>query len=95
MSLQKCLLTLSLHPPVLSGNHFRVCTFVFSFEDDLSVPLCSTVSLLSKRLLLSKLAGAHLEEEAVSKMKASFGMHFTSRISRLITNYKAVVEEQK
>ena len=53
------------------------------------------LGLLSKRLLLNKLNSIHSEEEAVGRMRAMFGLHFTQRISSLITNFKLVQDAQK
>jgi hypothetical protein len=51
------------------------------------------LNLLSKRLLLNKFSSLEHEEEAVTKMRDLFGLHFTHRIANLITNYKLVTDK--
>lgn len=60
---------------------------------DQDVFLDCYLTLLSKRLLLNKFSSLEHEEEAVTKMRDMFGLHFTHRIANLITNYKLVTDK--
>ena len=47
---------------------------------------------LSKRLLGNRHSSMHAEEEAVSRMRAAFGMQFTRRVSGLVANYRLAAD---
>jgi hypothetical protein len=50
---------------------------------------------LSKRLLLGRLVGMHLEHEVVVRMKSMFGLHFVTKISNLVSNFKLAKENPR